>query len=103
MKKKILKLLELCLEINPEQTRQELTGNKPTVMFAFDGHCNWVSIQVFKKGWCKDTYPNYRYDYFNNKWHKNFPNNSSNDTTIVNYGIVLADLERINKNLNNKE
>lgn len=43
-----------------------------------------------------------KYDYYLDTWHKCFPDDSRKNT-VVTYGIVFADLERINKNLNNKE
>lgn len=48
---KVLRALELALLINPESTQQEKTGDKPSVLVWFSGHCGSVHIDIYPHGW----------------------------------------------------
>ena len=48
---KALRALELALLINPESTQRERTGNKPSVLVWFSGHCGSVHIDIYPHGW----------------------------------------------------
>lgn len=48
---KVLRALELALLINPESTQRERTGNKPSVLVWFSGHCASVHIDIYPYGW----------------------------------------------------
>lgn len=54
VRKKVLKIMELAMLINDSPTRQELTGNKPTVFIAFSGHCCFLTVYVYPEGWTSD-------------------------------------------------
>lgn len=51
MEDKIKRILALALKLNPTETRQETTGNKPTVLVEFSGHVGIVYVSVYKNGW----------------------------------------------------
>lgn len=51
-RKKIHKALEMVLEINTTQKRdQDITGRKPTAFFSFSGHVADVDVSVYQNGW----------------------------------------------------
>ena len=51
-RKKIHEVLEMVLEINTTQKReQEITGRKPTAFFTFSGHVADVDVSVYPNGW----------------------------------------------------
>lgn len=62
-RKKVHEILEMVLEINTtHERRQDVTGNKPTAFFWFNGHTASLDISVYQNGW----YPNCReYQNFN--------------------------------------
>ena len=63
MKKKVLKeqqqetreivkqIFNLALAINPNVTRQDTTGKKPTVFVKFSGHVAAVDVEIYLNGW----------------------------------------------------
>lgn len=54
-RKKVHEILEMVLEINStHERRQNVTGNKPTAFFWFNGHVAGLDISVYPNGW----YPN---------------------------------------------
>lgn len=55
MNEKLHEIFDLCLRLNPVQTKQELTGNKPTVFFWFSGHTNDIEVSIYEKGWIKNV------------------------------------------------
>ncbi len=63
MKDKIIEILRLCTELNPTETRKELTGDKPAVSFQFSGQIGCCGIQVCPNGWSFDE-PGFEYMYF---------------------------------------
>ncbi len=51
-RKKVHEALEIALEINTTQKRdQDITGRKPTVFFSFSGHVADVDVSVYQNGW----------------------------------------------------
>lgn len=48
---KVLRAMELALLINPESTQRERTGDKPSVLAWFSGHCGSVHIDIYPHGW----------------------------------------------------
>ena len=62
-RKKVHEILEMVLEINTtHERRQDVTGNKPTAFFCFNGHTASVDSSVYQNG----RYPNCReYQNFN--------------------------------------
>lgn len=59
---KVLRALELALLINPESTQRERTGNKPSVLVWFSGHCASIHIDIYPHGWYFDAEDNEVYD-----------------------------------------
>ena len=55
MNDKILSIFDLCLQLNPTRTLQEVTGNKPTVFFDFSGHVAECEIRIHTHGWKRDA------------------------------------------------
>ena len=58
-------ILFACLTVNGIEDRtQEETGNKPTAMFSYSGHCGAINVQIYRDGWssddskCRVTYDN---------------------------------------------
>ena len=44
-------IFALALAINPNDTRQGKTGNKPTVFVRFSGHVAAVDVDIYPNGW----------------------------------------------------
>ena len=69
MKKKVLKeqqqetreivkqIFNLALAINPNDTTQDKTGNKPTVSVRFSGIIAGVEVQIYPTGWDDGAFP----------------------------------------------
>ena len=63
MKKKVLKeqqketreivkqIFNLALAVNPNDTRQDKTGGKPTVVVNFSGHIAEIGVRIYLDGW----------------------------------------------------
>lgn len=49
--KKIIKVLELGLKLNPMSTMRKHTGDKPTVFLTFYGHIAALHVNICLKGW----------------------------------------------------
>lgn len=58
IQEKVLRALELALLINPESTQRERTGNKPSVLVWFSGHCASIHIDIYPHGWYFDAEDN---------------------------------------------
>lgn len=68
MKKKVLKeqqketreivkeIFDLALAINPNDTKQDTTGKKPTVFVKFSGHVAGVDVEIYPNGWDDGAY-----------------------------------------------
>ena len=61
---KVLRIMELAMLINPEDTKRDITGDKPTVFFNFDGHCNYICVSVHPRGWEPDYNINSDVEYY---------------------------------------
>lgn len=48
---KALKIMELCLLLNPSPTKRAITGDKPTVFCNFLGHTCELMISIHRSGW----------------------------------------------------
>ena len=54
IKEKVMKVIDLCFEINggPEVKRdREITGSLPTAFFDYSGHVANFYVKVFPNGW----------------------------------------------------
>lgn len=97
----LMQILGLCLEINPTETNQEITGNKPTVFFRFSGHCSHVEVNIYPTGWSNTQNDDYTYQTYNMcDWVKR---DITSQETSVTIGVVIADLERIKQEVQNHE
>lgn len=92
MKSEILQICQLCLEINPTDTKRELTGDKPTVFFHFSGHCGHVQVNVYPTGWSENSTDDYYYQTYDMCHWKKRENGKSEAATIEQ---VIEDLTRI--------
>lgn len=67
-RKKVHEALEMVLEINTTQVReQSVTGNKPTAFFEFDGHTAGVSVCIYPDGWHSGGEQLRYYSWFSNR------------------------------------
>lgn len=64
MNEKLHEIIDLYLKLNPTATRQEKTGNKPTVFINFSGQVGTVEIDVHENGWYPDSNPTIRFNLF---------------------------------------
>lgn len=51
IKEKVLEIMALALEFNGKPTRQEFTGNKPTISVEFAGHVCELDVRICEDGW----------------------------------------------------
>jgi hypothetical protein len=51
IRKKVLRIMELAMLLNPADTTQEDTGDKPTVFVDFSGHCCLLEGRIYQNGW----------------------------------------------------
>ena len=50
--KEIVKqIFNLALAVNPNDTKQDTTGKKPTVFVKFSGHVAAVDVEIYLNGW----------------------------------------------------
>ena len=47
----VKQIFNLALAINPNDTKQDTTGNKPTVAVRFSGIIAGVEVQIYPTGW----------------------------------------------------
>lgn len=57
--KQIAKTLQLCYQINHEETNREVTGNLPTVFLDFMGHTCQLNVRIYADGWMSGEDPDY--------------------------------------------
>lgn len=63
MYEKVLRIFELCMQLNPTETQQKVTGDKPTVFLWFSGHVNRsVEVSIHKSGWRKQAHHDLQYE-----------------------------------------
>ena len=63
VKEKILKIMALCLEINPPEIN-EIGQKKTAVFFRWSPHCNVLSFAIHSGGWVSMTDPDIQYDLY---------------------------------------
>ena len=51
VKSKVLEIMTLALDFNSESTKQEYTGNKPTLFVQFYGHTCQLDVDIATEGW----------------------------------------------------
>lgn len=51
VKSKVLEIMALALEFNGKPTKQECTGNKPTIFVDFAGHVCELDVGIYMDGW----------------------------------------------------
>ena len=47
----VKQIFNLALAINPNDTKQDTTGKKPTVFVGFSGHVAAVHVDIYLNGW----------------------------------------------------
>lgn len=47
----VKQIFNLALAVNPNDTNQDTTGNKPTVFVRFSGHIAGVEVAIYHDGW----------------------------------------------------
>ena len=52
----VKQIFHLALAINPNDTRQDTTGKKPTVFVRFSGHVASVDVEIYPNGWDDGAY-----------------------------------------------
>ena len=57
--KQIAKIIQLCYQINHEETRRERTGNLPTVFLDFMGHTCQINVRIYADGWMSGEDPDF--------------------------------------------
>lgn len=57
--KQIAKILQLCYQINNEETNREVTGNLPTVFLDFMGHTCQLNVRIYADGWISGGKPDF--------------------------------------------
>lgn len=54
MEEKCLRILQLAMLLNATPTKQELTGETPTVFIDWAGHISGFEVSIHSKGWDGD-------------------------------------------------
>jgi hypothetical protein len=44
-------IFNLAMAINPNDTKQDITGGKPTVFVNFSGHVAGIDVRIYSNGW----------------------------------------------------
>ena len=57
--KQLTQIMQLCYQINYEETNREITGNLPTVFLDFMGHTCQINIRIYDDGWMNGEDPDY--------------------------------------------
>ena len=47
----VKQIFNLALAINPNDTTQDKTGEKPTVFVNFSGHVTGIDVRIYRNGW----------------------------------------------------
>lgn len=59
MKEKIMRIFELCLEIQQNngqlESRKAKESNKPCVFFNYSGHVNCIRMCIYENGWAQSN------------------------------------------------
>lgn len=51
IKDKVKRIIDLAVDFNDSETRQDVTGNKPTVFVDFCGHTCQLDVSIHRKGY----------------------------------------------------
>ena len=57
--KQITQIIQLCYQINYEETSREETGTLPTVFLDFMGHTCQLNIRIYDDGWMSGKDPDF--------------------------------------------
>ena len=57
--KQIAQIIQLCYQINHEETFRAKTGNLPTVFIEFRGHTCQLNARIYDEGWGAGIDPDY--------------------------------------------
>ena len=57
--KQIAKIIQLCYQINHEETSRDETGDLPTVFLDFMGHTCQLNIRIYDEGWASGENPDF--------------------------------------------
>lgn len=57
--KQITQIIQLCYQINYEETNRGVTGNLPTVFLDFMGHTCQLNVRIYADGWTGKEDPDY--------------------------------------------
>ena len=54
----VKQIFNLALAVNPNDTTQDKTGEKPTVFVNFSGHVAGIAVRIYRNGWSpsRDVY-----------------------------------------------
>ena len=55
--KQIAKIIQLCYQINHEETDRANTGNLPTVFLDFMGHTCQLNVRIYDESWASNEDP----------------------------------------------
>lgn len=50
IKEKILRIMELALEINPPEI-EKIGEHKTAIFFNWSPHCNFLTVRIYEMGW----------------------------------------------------
>ena len=65
---KVLRVMGLALQLNPEKTEHNITGNKPTVFVTFSGHIASLEVKIYQSGWGEERESTTYRMYFEEEW-----------------------------------
>lgn len=65
---KILRVMGLALQINPQKTEYSITGDKPTVFVKFSGHIASLEVVIYQSGWGEGRENTTYRMYFEEEW-----------------------------------
>lgn len=65
---KILRVMGLALQINPQKTEYSITGDKPTVFVKFSGHIASLEVVIYQSGWGEGRENTTYRMYFGEEW-----------------------------------
>jgi hypothetical protein len=61
IREKVLRIMELALLLNPTETKQDTTDDKPTVFVWISGHIAEIMVDIHSFGWKVGQYPDVKY------------------------------------------
>lgn len=69
VKEKILKIMALCLEINPPEIK-DIGQKKTAVFFHWSPNCNVLQVYIHPDGWNPREYWSWERELYLNVWHE---------------------------------